>query len=146
MTIDVGNEKTEQRIKNVAAGYDGVLITEIKGEREDGPQIERKGRKAQEDIDSGGGDNGGDPAEDEVAEMKMGGNPEDEIPERWVAFVAKAMQEELGQTEIASEKPSLRFVVPRFMPGNGAREHDEINHPYREIPELPTQHEDEFSR
>jgi hypothetical protein len=32
------------------------------------------------------------------------------------------------------------------MPGNGARERDEIDHPYNEVAEFPTQHVNEFSR
>lgn len=146
MTIDVGDEKAEQRIEDVAAGYDGVLITEIEGERENGSQIEGEGREAQENVDSGGGDDGGDPAEDGVAEMKVGRNPEDEIPEGRMALVAKAVEEELGQAEIAGEKPGLGFVVPGLVPGNGAREHEEIGRPYGEIAKLPTRHEHEFSR
>jgi hypothetical protein len=126
LTIDVRDQETEQRIKNVAAGYDRILVGEIKGEGENGSQVEREGREAQKDIDSGGGNDGRYPTEDEIADVKMSGNPKDEIPERRMTLVSKAVQQKLGQAEIACEKPGLRFVVPRLMPGNREREHDEI--------------------
>jgi hypothetical protein len=142
----VRDEEPEQRIKNVAAGNNCVLVGEIKGERENSTQIEREGREAEKDVDSGGRDDSGYPTEDEITDVKMSGKPEDKIPERRMALVAEAVQEKLGQAEIAGKKPCLCFIIPRLMPGNGARERDEIDHPYNEVAEFPTQHVNEFSR
>jgi hypothetical protein len=140
------DEEPEQRKKNVAAGNNCVLVGEIKGERENSTQIEREGREAEKDVDSGGRDDSGYPTEDEITDVKMSGKPEDKIPERRMALVAEAVQEKLREAEIAGKKPCLCFIIPRLMPGNGARERDEIDHPYNEVAEFPTQHVNEFSR
>lgn len=146
LTISVGYEKTEQRKENVAAGHDRILIGEVEAEGKDGPKIEREGREAQKDIDACGGDSGGDPAKDEITNMKMSWNPKDEIPERWMTLVAEGVEDQLRQAEITCEQPGLCFVVPRFVPGDGEREHDDVGQPYCEIPAFPTLHEDKFSR
>jgi hypothetical protein len=142
----VCNEKTERRKKNVAAGHDGILIGEIKGEGKNGSQIEREGRQAEKNIDACGRDDGGDPAEDEIGKVKVSGYPEDQIPERGMTLIAKVVQQKLWEAEIAGEKPGLCFIVPRLMPGNREREHDEIGQPYSEITALPTQHDRKSSR
>lgn len=101
LTIDVSGKEAEQRIKNVAAGNNRVLVGEVKGERENGSQVEREWREAEKDVDSGGGDDSGDPAEDEIADVKVSGNPKDEIPERRMAFISKTVHQELRKAEIA---------------------------------------------
>jgi hypothetical protein len=63
-----------------------------------------------------------------------------------MALIAEVVQQKLWEAKITSEKPGLCFIVPRLMPGNREREHDEIGQPYSEITALPTQHDRKSSR
>ena len=145
LTIDVGDEEAEQRKEHIAAGDNRILVSEEEGEGQDGSHIKGKRCEAQQNVDGCNGDGGGDPTEDEVSDMKMRRQPEDEIPESRMALITEIVEKELRDAEIAREEPSLSFIIPRLMPGDGDCKHDHVDGPHDQISKLPTPHEHECS-
>jgi hypothetical protein len=126
LAVDVGDQESENWKKNVAACYDGVLIGEKECEGKQSAQEKGKWSVAQEDIDARGCNGRGEPVEERIADVEMGGRPEEEVPERGVALVAQRVEEKLVEAEVAGEQPGLGFVFPWLVEGNEDAEHGYI--------------------